>query len=787
MVNSREKLATDTDAWSVKDGLPPGEPRELAHYKILKVLGTGGMGKVYQAEDLKLHRTVALKVMLPDMTTSLTDRERFLREARSMAAVRNDHVVTIFEVGQADDVPYLAMEFLNGHSLEFRLKSNTLLQLGDILRIGQHVASGLAAAQVRGLIHRDIKPANLWLEYEDSGNRGQEAALPDFRVKILDFGLARPANPRSGLTVTGDVVGTPSYMSPEQARGEPVDGRSDLFSLGIVLYQLCTGQLPFQGNTVTAVLTALAVDQPASLRELNANIPPELDDLVMQLLEKDPARRPQSAVFLLNRLRALAAQVPAVSSDWQAPAVGDAAKTPTLGPTAYSITVPNLARAQRLLTGDRRKKLLTGGILAAAFGLLALCWWIVGPGTSTPKETTKAAGPALPGEPIRLGVLYSRTGTMSISERAVLDGVLLAVSEINDKGGVLGRPLETVIEDGQSDETVFARKAAKLIEEDHVSALFGTWTSASRKAVKAVVEKHDHLLFYPVSYEGMELSPNIVYGGSVPNQQILPALKWSHGFLNKKRWFLAGLDSVYSQAAHKVIRDEAAVLGNQIADECLLLVDDADVARLIRQIETAKPDLIINTIKGDVNVAFFRGLRRAGLTPLTVPTLSFAISEEELSSLTAPEVRGHYAASNYFQSLDTSRNREFLQRLAKRFDSERIVSDPMQTTYALVHLWAQAAQAAGNTEPGVVRPALKGQQYEAPQGRVTIDPRTQHTVQISRVGVVNDKGHFEEVYASPQPVVPEPFPGSRSRAVWESFLQDLHQQWGGRWHNPARR
>lgn len=774
--------------------LPPGELRELAHYQIVRLLGAGGMGKVYQAEDLKLQRTVALKVMLPDMA-SLTDRERFLREARAMAAVHSDHVVTIYEVGQADDTPYLAMEFLQGQSLASWMKTKPVLHAGDILRIGQQIATGLAAAQMRGLIHRDIKPANIWLEIrsEERGARTEEnpAATPQvdmvapfFRVKILDFGLARPANQKSGLSVTGDVVGTPSYMSPEQARGKPVDFRTDLFSLGVVLYELCAQQLPFRGDSVTAVLTALAVDQPSPIRELNPNIPPVLDDLVMQLLEKDPERRPPSAALVADRLRAIA--VPLASTSVSVPGpTNDAAQAPTLGPGAFSNTLPNVEpRSRPAPPTVRWRRLLAGGVAAGVVCLVALGWWALAPG---PNELPAPAIPAPAGPPIHLGILYSRTGTMAISERAILQGALLAVSEINDNGGVLGRPLQPVIEDGQSDENVFASKAGKLITQDKVSALFGTWTSASRKAVKAVVEKHDQLLFYPVSYEGMEQSPNIVYGGSVPNQQILPALKWCYGFLNKKRWFLTGLDSVYSRAAHAVIRDEAKTLGNQIVGEGLLLENDGDVAGLIREITEAKPDLIINTIKGDTNIALFRGLRRAGLMPPEVPTLSFAISEEELSSLTASDVQGQYAAGNYFQSIDLPRNREFLQRAHKRFDSERNVSDPMQTMYTLVHLWAQTAQAAGSTEAPAVRQRIKGQQYDSPEGLVTIDSRTQHTTQVSRVGVINEQGHFIEVYASPQPVLPEPFPTSRPRPAWEQFLNDLHEQWGGRWHNPGPR
>jgi len=779
--------------------LPAGEPSELAHYRILHLLGQGGMGKVYQAEDVKLQRVVALKVMLPDMTASLACRERFLREARAMAAVRNDHVVTIYEVGQADDVPYLAMEFLQGQTLESwlrafgkkgdcppesrgqspffpnALKASGSPGLGDIVRIGREIAEGLAAAQTRGLIHRDIKPANLWLE------------APTGRVKILDFGLARSVQ-SPGLTAVGDVVGTPSYMSPEQACGNQVDGRGDLFSLGVVFYQLCTGQLPFQGKSVMAVLTALALNQPPALRELNPNVPPALADLVMQLLEKDPARRPQSAAIVIDSLRAIEGKLPGPASDLlERVTTPDTAKTPTLGPGAFSNTLADAPRGPAAPRSRRRPWQLVACITTCALLAGGLAW--VGLASVADNKDASAVPtgptPAPAAAPLRLGVLYSRTGTMAISERATLDGVLLAVAEINEKEGVLGRPLELVIEDGQSDETVFARKAAKLIEEDKVSALFGCWTSASRKAVKAVVEQHDHLLFYPVSYEGMEESPNIVYGGSVPNQQILPGLKWSYGFLTKRRWFLAGLDSIYSRAAHAVIRDEARSLGAQIVGEELLLVDDGDMAELVRRIVKARPDLIINTIKGDTNVALFRALRRAGITAEQVPTLSFAVSEEELCSLPPEEVRGHYAAGNYFHSFDLPRNKEFLQRVEKRFDSERIVSDPMQTSYTLVHLWAKAVTAAKSAEVGAVRQRIKGQQYDAPQGRVTIDPATLHTVQVSRVGVINDKGRFIEVYASPRPIVPEPFPASRDRATWERFLQDLHQQWGGRWQNPG--
>src|SRR5262249_54388258 len=224
------ETGTDTDCTRILS--PPrnaGELGWLAHYRILKLLGRGGMGVVFQAEDTQLQRTVALKLIHPEFAANPVARERFLREARACAALRSDHVVTVYQVGQDRGLPFLAMEFLQGQTLEGRLRGERL-PLPEVLRVGREIAAGLAAAHARGLIHRDVKPATIWLE------------APTGRVKLLDFGLARAAGSHSGLTQTGRIIGTPEFMSPEQARGEDLDARSDLFGLGAVLYALCTGQ-----------------------------------------------------------------------------------------------------------------------------------------------------------------------------------------------------------------------------------------------------------------------------------------------------------------------------------------------------------------------------------------------------------------------------------------------------------------------------------------------------------------------------------------------------------------
>ncbi|CEF49050.1 unnamed protein product [uncultured bacterium] len=268
---------------SLTDFLAPPQADDelgrLGKYRILKILGHGGMGVVYRAEDPKLKRIVAIKAMLPALAASASCGKRFLREAQTIAAVKHDNIVNVHDVVEERGVPFMVMEFLQGESLDDRLKGEVKTPLGNLLRIGREIAEGLAAAHAKGLIHRDIKPGNIWLE------------APRGRVKILDFGLARPVADDAGLTQQGIIVGTPSYMAPEQGRGDTVDARSDLFSLGVVLYRMATGAQPFHGADTVATLLAVATIEPAAPKKLNADLPAQLSDLVMKLLEKDPEKR----------------------------------------------------------------------------------------------------------------------------------------------------------------------------------------------------------------------------------------------------------------------------------------------------------------------------------------------------------------------------------------------------------------------------------------------------------------------------------------------------------------
>ncbi len=276
---------------------PPEGPDEigrLGHYRVLGVLGWGGMGIVLHAEDIHLQRPVAVKVLRAQQADDLAGRMRFLREARAVAALKSDHIVTVYHVGMDNDVPFMAMELLRGETLEDWLERGGRPALPEVLRVGRELALGLAAAHEKGVVHRDVKPSNVWLE------------APAGRVKLVDFGLARNESDPLKLTHSGLIAGTPAYMSPEQAAGLPLDARSDLFSLGVVLYRLCTGTLPFEGRTTMALLTALSVGEVRPVREHAPDVEPALADLIERLLARLPDDRPPSALAVAEALQAIA-------------------------------------------------------------------------------------------------------------------------------------------------------------------------------------------------------------------------------------------------------------------------------------------------------------------------------------------------------------------------------------------------------------------------------------------------------------------------------------------------
>jgi serine/threonine protein kinase len=291
----------------------PDEIGRLGPFRVLEVLGSGATGIVFRAEDTQLRRSVALKVLRPSIAANAESRRRFLREARAVAAFDHDNILTVHQVGEDHGIPWLAMKMLRGRSLKDRLHGATnTIPVDEALRIGAEVADALAAAHAGGLVHRDVKPSNILLEETSE------------RVKLIDFGLALVHDDEGQLTRSGCVVGTPAYMAPEQADGGAVDHRSDLYALGCVLYRSCTGRLPFEGSTFMQVFFAQRTKDAIRPRELEPEIPKELDEFIMRLLAKDAAKRPQSAAEVRDALCSLRAELAARNAPWLAYAAGDA-------------------------------------------------------------------------------------------------------------------------------------------------------------------------------------------------------------------------------------------------------------------------------------------------------------------------------------------------------------------------------------------------------------------------------------------------------------------------------
>ncbi|WP_372631859.1 urea ABC transporter substrate-binding protein [Cohnella sp.] len=379
-----------------------------------------------------------------------------------------------------------------------------------------------------------------------------------------------------------------------------------------------------------------------------------------------------------------------------------------------------------------------------------------GGASATGSPSASASEAAASGDKIKVGILHSLSGTMSISEVTVKNSELMAIKEINAKGGVLGKQIEAVVEDGASDWPTFAEKARKLLSEDKVATVFGGWTSASRKAMLPVFEELNGLLWYPVQYEGMESSPNIFYTGATTNQQIVPSID----FLleqGKKKVFLLGSDYVFPRTANKIIKAQLAANGGETVAEEYTPLGHTDYTTIIAKIKEAKPDVVYNTLNGDSNVAFFKQLKDAGITSADLMTVSVSIAEEEVKGIGAEYLTGHLVAWDYFQTTDTPENKVFVESFKKEYGEDSVTSDPMEAGYVAVYLWAAAVEKAGSFEVDKVKEAAKGIEFNAPEGKVTIDGDNQHIYKTVRIGEIKEDGQIVELWNSGGPVKPDPY------------------------------
>ncbi|MFI6988003.1 urea ABC transporter substrate-binding protein [Nonomuraea wenchangensis] len=366
------------------------------------------------------------------------------------------------------------------------------------------------------------------------------------------------------------------------------------------------------------------------------------------------------------------------------------------------------------------------------------------------------AQPAAEPQEIKVGLLHSLSGTMAISEVTVRDAELLAIDEINRAGGVLGKKLVPVAEDGASDWPTFAEKATKLIRQDKVATVFGGWTSASRKAMLPVFERYKALLWYPVQYEGLESSPYIFYTGATTNQQIIPGLDYLKE-QGKKKVFLVGSDYVFPRTANKIIKAYAAANGMEVLGEEYTPLGHTEYSTLVNKVVQARPDAVFNTLNGDSNVAFFKQLKSAGVTAGTMPVLSVSVAEEEVTGIGVDNIAGHPVAWNYYQTTETPANEAFVKAYKAKYGANKVTSDPMEAGYNAVYLWAEAVKKAGTTEVEAVKKAAPGISLDRPEGKVTIDGENQHLYKTARIGIIQPDGLIKQVWDSGEPIKPDPY------------------------------
>ncbi len=386
------------------------------------------------------------------------------------------------------------------------------------------------------------------------------------------------------------------------------------------------------------------------------------------------------------------------------------------------------------------------GFIAAALACTALISACSGGGDA----------PATGDGDIKVGILHSLSGTMAISEVTVKNSTQLAIDEINAAGGVLGKKIAPVIEDGASDPAIFAQKASKLIESDKVATVFGGWTSASRKAMLPVFEKTQNLLWYPVQFEGNECSPNIMYSGAQPNQQILPAYDWGkqQGY---KSFFLVGSDYVFPRTANLILKTHITKDGLTMAGEEYQPLGGTEFSGVIGKIKAAKPDVIYSTLNGDSNVAFFKQMAAAGLTPKVLPVMSFSIGEQEAMSMGPSLVEAGYAGWNYFQSLDNPENKKFVEAYKAKFGADAVITDPMVHGYIDVYIWKAAVEKAQSTDPAKVRAAaVTLDAIPTPLGAVKFIANNS-LVQTGMIGQSMPDGQFKILWTSPAMIDPDPY------------------------------
>lgn len=390
-----------------------------------------------------------------------------------------------------------------------------------------------------------------------------------------------------------------------------------------------------------------------------------------------------------------------------------------------------------------RRTLLRNSAIGAS-GLLA-----------SPYFFTRAA---LAADEIEVGVLFSQTGGLSIIEKSLADATLMAISEINASGGVLGKQIKPIVEDGASDPKTYNEKASKLVIRDRLPTVFGSYTSASRKAVLPVFEKRNSMYFYPTYYEGFECSKNVVYTGAVPNQQLSNFIPWIIKNLGKKKFFIVGSNYIYPREMAKVCKILIEQNGAEwVADEYLEL-GHSEWGAMVNKIKSSGCDVVLSNVVGDSVVAFYREFKNQGLTHDTLPICATVTSEIEIAAMGPEYAVGSYTSFPYFMAIDTPVNHEFIERYRKFVnDPKAVTHHALESSYFQVFLWKQAVEKAGEATPDAIREGVRGQEYDAPNGHVKVDADNLHTYLTPRIAEWQSDGQGKIVDAYPEPVIPLPY------------------------------
>lgn len=387
-----------------------------------------------------------------------------------------------------------------------------------------------------------------------------------------------------------------------------------------------------------------------------------------------------------------------------------------------------------------KRRLIKHALLLGAFSLLPF----------------SLVGQVQAADTVKVGIIHSLTGTMAMSEASVVDAEKLAIDEINASGGVLGKTIEPIVEDGASDWPTFAEKARKLLENDHVVATFGAYTSASRKAVLPVFERNKALLYYPTFYEGLEKSPAIIYTGAEASQQTLAAVSWL--MANKgKTVYLVGSDYIWPRTTNKLARVSVTKQGGSIVGEDYLPLGNIEFSSVINKIKAAKPDIVLSTIVGGSNVAFYKQLKAAGIDSSNQTLMALAVTEEEVTGIGAENLTGFLTCMSYFQSLKNPVNEKFVAAFKARYGDKRVVGDPMAAAYTAVYLWKKAVEKAGSFDVPAVIAASSELTLDAPEGEVKVHKDNHHLWKRARIGTLNAQGQVDVIYES-APIEPNPFP-----------------------------